>query len=319
MGGKISSAETPGSGQRLTSAFSAAPSTLGSGSETVSSSGWMRAGSFSRSSASAASRAHEPVGIVQARWISVGDGLGVLDRAEQATASLRTSSSRVLRRRRPAASRRLGSPTRPERPHGADADSASLSLSRSSSDAVAGMAGDDVGIDGRDQIGAVQMQVKRNLRPLHLQDLGIGLDLLGQGVDRPRCRSAGILGAGADFRLAGAQGVDQDVVGVLVVLLAGEIGGFGGPAWFRGCCNRRGEGGARQQQAARKRQIMGAIIKRQLAVAAQGKVRCTGRGVILLTSRRRSIASRGTLPKWACPPAVPSAWPRSCARNSAPA
>jgi hypothetical protein len=87
---------------------------------------------------------------------------------------------------------------------------------------VTGIAGHDVGIDRGSQVGAVQVQVEGDLCPLHLEDLGIGLHLLRQCVDGGLV--GGRLDSGADLRLSRAQGIDQHVVGILIMLLAFKIG-----------------------------------------------------------------------------------------------
>ncbi len=86
------------------------------------------------------------------------------------------------------------------------------------------MAGENIGVNGRGQVGAFQVEINRDLRALHLQDFRIGLHCFGQ-----RIRPAGVAwrgGGGANLRFPRPQRFHQHVIGVLVLLLILQRGRF---------------------------------------------------------------------------------------------
>ena len=113
---------------------------------------------------------------------------------------------------------------------GAAADGRVGVLQALEDDVVIGSAGEDVGVDGGGEIGALHVEIERDLRAFHLEDFGIGLDLFGEVVDAGLVGGSGV--AGADLRFAGLEGVDEDVVGVGVLLLISE--GLGALEGFTG-------------------------------------------------------------------------------------
>ena len=95
------------------------------------------------------------------------------------------------------------------------------------------------------------MQINRDLGPLELQDFRIGLDLLGQVVHLRLIRRGRELGA--DFSLARAQRLHQDIVGILILFLRLErVGAIQGLARFPISAAREGKGQKNHHRPAAK-------------------------------------------------------------------